>query len=70
MALFKKGDPGLDEGRGTLWAVYSAVTRDGDYRHSTERGPDRCLSRVWFGALADLECRALRVAQEFARKRR
>jgi phage/plasmid-like protein (TIGR03299 family) len=67
-ALFEKGDPGINEGRGTLWAAYNAVIRDEDYRHSTERGPDRRLSRVWFGAGADLKYRALRVAQEFARK--
>jgi len=32
-------------------------------------GPDRRFSRVWFGAGADLKCKAFRVAKEFARKR-
>lgn len=64
-SLFEKSNKEI---RGTLWAAYNAVTRDEDYRHSTERGPDRRLSRVWFGAGADLKYRAFRVAQEFARK--
>jgi len=67
-ALFEESDKDIPEIRGTLWAAYNAVTRDEDYRHSTERGSDRRLSRVWFGSGADLKYRALRVAHEFARK--
>jgi phage/plasmid-like protein (TIGR03299 family) len=66
-AIFEESGKDIPEIRGTLWAAYNAVTRDEDYRHSTERGPDRRLSRVWFGAGADLKYKALRVAQEFAR---
>lgn len=65
-ALFEESNKEI---RGTLWAAYNAVTRDEDYRYSTERGSDRRLSRVWFGSGADLKYRALRVAQEFARKK-
>ena len=67
-ALFEKSNKDFPKISGTLWAAYNAVTRDKDYRKSTERGPDRRLARVWFGAGADLKYRAFRVAQEFARK--
>lgn len=45
--------------RDTLWGLYNAVTRVEDYRAAREAGEGARLSRVWFGASADLKVKAL-----------
>jgi phage/plasmid-like protein (TIGR03299 family) len=51
--------------RDTLWTLYNAVTRVEDYRAPPqERDGEARLSRVWFGASADLKIKALQKAVE------
>jgi phage/plasmid-like protein (TIGR03299 family) len=51
------------ETRGTLWALYNAVTRDEDYRESTEGQDGARLERIWFGKGEALELAALSEAR-------
>lgn len=53
--------------KGTMWALYNAITRFEDYREVDSELPDRRLNRVWFGSGADLKLRALQSAAKLAR---
>lgn len=54
--------------RGTLWALYNAITRDEDYRKSREASPEARLERVWFGSGHDLKIRALTTCRKEIRR--
>ena len=50
--------------KGTLWALYNAITRDEDYRKSREASSEARLERVWFGSGHDLKIKTLAVCRE------
>jgi phage/plasmid-like protein (TIGR03299 family) len=52
--------------KGTMWALYNAITRFEDYREVDSELPDGRLNRVWFGSGADLKLRALQSAAKIA----
>jgi phage/plasmid-like protein (TIGR03299 family) len=52
------------ETKGTLWALYNAITRDEDYRKSPEASSEARLERVWFGSGHDLKLKALSVCRK------
>ncbi|HYD57913.1 MAG TPA: DUF932 domain-containing protein [Burkholderiales bacterium] len=54
--------------RGSLWALYNAITRDEDYRMSREASADARLERVWFGAGHDLKIKALAFCRDYLSK--
>ena len=49
--------------RGTLWSLYNAVTRDEDYRATTEASQSARLERIWFGRGEMVKLKALAEAR-------
>jgi phage/plasmid-like protein (TIGR03299 family) len=49
---------------GTLWSLYNAVTRDEDYRVTTEASQSARLERVWFGRGERMKLKALAEARQ------
>ena len=54
--------------KGTLWALYNAITRDEDYRASPRNLPEARLSRIWFGSGHDVKTRAFKICCDELRK--